>query len=186
MRRAAFALAVLALCSCSWLGGEKPVRLGPIYSPNGEPLSGGPLDDPSCDDALGRWLGRADTDHDGTIDEREFLADASRQFAAMDLEKTGVLTPSVLAQYRTPYARANAARQRDDRDRDQDQRERDEGRGPPPEEERADPVMLADVGLRNRVTRDDFLAYARRNFATLDLNHDGRLDRDEVLATCKR
>ncbi len=58
-------------------------------------------------------------------------------------------------------------------------------RGPPPQEDVEDPVMVADTNLRNRVTRDDFLAYARRNFASLDRNHDGTLDRAEVLAACK-
>jgi hypothetical protein len=52
--------------------------------------------------------------------------------------------------------------------------------------DRADPVMLADTGLRNRVTRDEFMAYAQRNFATLDHHHDGRLERYEVLAACSR
>ena len=45
----------------------------------------------------------------------------------------------------------------------------------------ADPVMLADVHLRNRVTRDEFMTYANANFAALDVNRDGRLSRAEIL-----
>lgn len=183
MRRALAVLSLLALCSCSMFGGdERPVRTGPLYSPNGEPLSGGPLDDPTCEQALGAWFARADTDHDGTLDEREFLADARRQFAAMDLDKSGVLTPAELAQYRAPYIRPG--RSRPDYATLAEEHER-EAHGPPPEEDRTDPVMIADVNLENRVTRDEFMAYAGRNFAMLDRRHDGRLDRAEVLATCK-
>ena len=140
------------------------------------------MGEPSCTDALGRWFGRVDADHDGTIDEGEFLADANRQFAVMDLDKSGALTPYELAQYRAPYVNPNAGRPDY---RDQGGSGSNAGRGPPPQEDVEDPVMVADTGLRNRVTREDFLAYARRNFASLDRDHDGTLDRAEVLAACK-
>ncbi len=181
MRCACLALAIFALAACS--DDQQPVRVGPIYSPNGEPLTGGPLGEPSCEAALGGWFARVDADHSGAIDEGEFLADANRQFAAMDLDKNGALTPDELARYRAPYINPNALRGRDYED--QGRGARDEGRGPPPQEDVEDPVMVADTALRNRVTRDDFLGYARRNFAALDTNHDGQLERAEVLATCK-
>ena len=184
-RRAAFAaLALVALGACDRFDKPREAKSGPIYSPNGEPLSGGSLGEPKCDDAMRRWFARVDRDHDGTIDTAEFLADARRQFAAMDLERTGVLTPAVLAQYRSPYM---AERQRQDA-RDADKRDRDDeesDRGPPMAKDRADPVMIADVSLRNRVTLDEFLASARRTFTTLDANKDGRLGSDEVVASCK-
>jgi hypothetical protein len=196
MRRGRAALAAaltLALGACSEFRDRPPVRQGPIFSPNGEPLSGGPLGDPSCADAMGTWLARVDTDHDGTIDLKEFLADARRQFAAMDLEKSGVLTPAVLAQYRAPYSAERPGEVADD-DQDQGQRRRgrrdddtgdSDNKGPPRVLERADPVMLADVQLRNRVTLEEFLTYERGNFASLDRNRNGRLDRDELVATCQ-
>ena len=197
MRRGRVALAAaltLALGSCGYFRDRPPVRQGPIFSPNGEPLSGGPLGDPSCADAMRTWLARVDTNHVGAIDLNEFLADARRQFAAMDLEKSGVLTPPVLAQYRAPYSTTQPGERAEEEDQDDEQRRRSrrglimgdsDDNGPPPTLERADPVMIADVSLRNRVTLDEFLAYERGNFASLDGNHDGRLDRDELVATCQ-
>ncbi|HUK58740.1 MAG TPA: hypothetical protein VLV50_05865 [Stellaceae bacterium] len=181
VRRALAALAALALASCGILSDEqKAVRASPLYSPNGEPLSGGPLGEPTCEAALGRWFDRVAAGS-GRIDESAFLGDANRQFAAMDIDKTGALTPAELARYRAPYINPKA-RPRDERE---EERAREEGRGPPPQEDIEDPVMVADTELRNRVTRDQFLAYVRRNFAALDADHDGRLERSEVLATCQ-
>jgi hypothetical protein len=191
--RALVALVVMGLGAC--VAFEKALRKetpGPIYSPNGEPLSGGALGDPKCDGAMRRWFARVDTDHDGTIELGEFLADARRQFAAMDLEHTGVLTPAVLAQYRAPYLAGRESQAKRDEIEEQDEEERERARRrhngesePPIGLDRADPVMLADVNLRNRVTLDDFLAYARRNFAILDKDKNGRLDSGELAATCK-
>lgn len=181
VRSAAAACLLIALCGCGVLTGKKAPELAPgiLYSPNGEPLSGGPLDDPKCEDALGKWFDRVDQDHDGKIDLPEFLADARRQFAAMDLDKSGVLTPSVLAQYRQPYL---ADREGGEDESDRKRRAAAAGNVI----DRADPVMLADVSLRNQVTRDQFLAYARRNFASLDRARAGHIDRDSLLASCKR
>jgi len=187
MRAAFVAMALLALGACA-LGGEKvrEAKTGPLYSPNGEPLSGGPLGEPSCEDAMRRWFAKADADHDGTVDVAEFLADARRLFAAMDLDRSGVLTPSVLSHYRAPYL-AERAREEPPEESERERAGRlEREREPPIGKDRADPVMIADVNLRNRVTLDDFLALARRTFAGLDRNKDGRLGSDEALASCKR
>jgi EF hand len=181
-------VAVLALGGC-FGHHDRELPAGPIYSPNGEPLSGGPLGHPACDAAMARWFDRVDANHDDTIDVAEFLADARRQFAAMDLAKDGVLVPAELAQYRAPYADARLLRQEEEPPEPQARGRRT---GPdrsstsiPISLDRADPVMMADVTLHNRVTLAEFVTYSRRNFASLDANHDGRLSRDEVLATCK-
>ncbi|HXQ51109.1 MAG TPA: hypothetical protein VN802_08460 [Stellaceae bacterium] len=186
-RAAAAGALLLALAACGLFGSaEKPHSEGPFYSPNGEPLSGGPLGNPSCADAMGRWFGRVDADHDGTVDLQEFLADARRQFAAMDLDRSGVLTPAELAQYRLPYIADRPRKAESDEDPSERERRRQVERDAPLSLDRADPVMLADTKLRNRVTLDDFLANAQRNFAALDHDKTGRLSRDETLAACPK
>ena len=178
----------MVLGGCSWFGGRHhPEDAGAIYSPNGEPLNGGPLGHPSCAQAMARWFDRVDANHDGVIDRAEFLADAARQFAAMDLDHDGVITPAELAQYRQPYAAPappapGGATADDEGHRHQGS---DEGDRAALAADHVDPVMIADVHLRNRVTRGDFLAYASSNFAALDTAGDGRLTRAELVATCK-
>jgi len=180
-RAALLLLLLLPLASgCFWRD-KAPSQRGTLYSPNGEPLSGGRLGHPACEDALGRWFDRVDTNHDGAIDRAEYLADAARQFAAMDLDKDGVITPAELAQYRAPYAEGPAVQET--RSRDDDNRR--ELRASRPAPEHPDPVMLADTGLHNRVTREEFLAFAGHTFNNLDANHDGRLSRAELTAACK-
>jgi len=187
IRAAPFVL-VLVLGACSLWPNDEPKAVGTLYSPNGEPLNGGPLGHPKCEDALGRWFDRVDANHDGAVDWPEFLADARRQFAVMDLDKEDALTPPVLARYRAPYAAElpppRAPTQDELREGERRKRRGDKVDVAPLGEDRPDPVMLADVTLRNRVTRDQFLAYAGRNFASLDADHDGRLTRAEIVKRC--
>jgi len=167
-------LAVALLASCGHGDDDDaPKGVPRLYSPNGEPLNGGPLGFPSCETAMSRWFDRTDRDHDGTIDLAEFLADARRQFALMDLDKDGVLTPAELAAYRLPYEGEPAAQRSGDKKRRA-------------YNDQPDPVMLADVGLHNKVTLADFLAYARRQFADLDRDRDGHIEKAEALRVCAK
>lgn len=183
---------------------EKVVRHRAIYSPNGEPLSGGPLGYTSCAAALGGWLERLDSAHKGAIDREAFLEDARRQFKAMDLNGDGIITPDVLTRYRTPYAIAPEPGRRAEEERKKpgaDSASRTGGGGShgggarPPARPGAsaggggasdtpDPVMSADVNLRLKVNAADFEQHAERVFASLDANHDGQLDRAEVQRWC--
>jgi hypothetical protein len=187
MRAAFVAIALLALGACGLFGEpEREAKSGPLYSPNAEPLSGGPLGEPKCGDALRRWFAKVDADHDGTIDAAEFLTDARRQFAAMDLDRSGVLTPSVLSRYRAPYLAARSREEPPEETERQRERRIERERDPPIGKDRADPVMIADVNLRNRVTLDDFLASARRTFVGLGLDKNGNLNSEAAIASCKR
>jgi len=184
---------VTALCcflsACgSVLGGSD--RDLPVDSPNGEPLSGGSLGKLSCDLALSQWFDRVDTNRDGALDGVEFDADAARQFAAMDSDKDGYLTPPELSAYRAPYRPEPRIRQRRDRGEkrpfwDWDNGDQEEA-GDLPRNNLPDPVMAADTNLDQRVSLAEFRIYARRKFATLDLDRDGKLSRDEVQRLCKR
>lgn len=178
--RISAALILLTLGGCGtfdrMMNPPPPMAPARLFSPNGEPLSGGPLGHPACRDAMSRWFDRVDTNHDGFIDRAEFRADAERQFKAMDLDHDGEITPDELARYRAPYEVDTARRQSEEG--------ADHGGRIVRTIEQADPVMLADVQLRNRVNLAEFMAYADRNFADLDTKHAGRLDKPEILGVC--
>ncbi len=167
-----------------------------IFSPNGEPLNGGPLGHPSCSDAMTGWFNRVDTNHDGTIDPSEFLADAQRQFAVMDLDYDGEITPDELAAYRAPYDLGlpeTASRDADTADQTSRTARRGRGgnfsSGAPKVDlsnDNADPVMAADVDLKFRVTLSAFLGYEQRQFAQLDARHDRHLTPAEILRLCPK
>jgi len=186
---------------------SRPEYTGILYSPNGEPLSGGALGHPGCENALSAWFDRVDRNHDGRIDADEFMTDARRQFAAMDLDHSGVITASELARYRAPYEekvphQRNAASSEGDEEpneqRSSGERQSRHGgqrgggqratAGGPADmsDSQPDPVMSADIGLRFEVRLEDFLAYTQQKFSTLDRNRDETLDRDEVVALCPK
>lgn len=145
-----------------------------IYSPTGEPLSGGPLGHPACKDAIGKWFARVDANHDGVIDRREYLDDATRQFAVMDLDRTGLLTPSELAEYRAPYG--------------VDVKPKKRGNDKEPiltADDRPDPVMAADDKMRFEVSLDQFLRYQNGFFTSLPGGNRGRVALEPFLGLCQ-
>ena len=188
-------LALLFAASCSSGHPEHPRHLA-IFSPNGEPLSGGPLGFPKCEVAMGGWFDRLDAAHRGALDRAGFIADARRQFKAMDLNHDGILTPDVLLRYREPYS-VGVAPERAPRD---EQAERDKA-GHPGHMRKSgsgatgttgadiardvpDPVMSADTSLRLRVTEPEFVLHAGKVFDSLDADRDGRVSRAEALQWC--
>jgi Ca2+-binding EF-hand superfamily protein len=118
---------------------------------------------------MGAWFDRTDADRNGRVDRNEFVTDARRQFAVMDLDHDGTITPAELDKYRAPYMTVPS-----------------KGKGPAVRsaDSGPDPVMSADTKLRFVVTLPDFTAYAERRFAELDLNRNGTLERDEALKMC--
>ena len=184
---AVWALSLMAMVciGCSGRHSHAPgfVRL---YSPAGEPLNGGTLGEPSCADALSAWFERVDHDHDGTIDRDEFLADGRRQFAAMDLDKDGIITPAELAQYRAPYepGASPAAGQAAASDAPSDRKPRRGRRPGGGENGGGDPVMAADVNFRHPVSLPDFMDHLSRQFLALDIGQHGRLAKSDVLRSC--
>jgi hypothetical protein len=196
----AFALCfILTLAACGHSHkDERPPY--PVMSPNGEPLSGGPLGPVNCKDALAGWFERVNAAHDGRLTLAEYLGDARRQFAAMDLDKDGMITPAVLARYRAPYMPKDAGERRvAAAPPPRSPNDARPGTPPPhafgtprgnaaassdPTADRPDPVMAADVHLRNEVSLADFLAHAQRRFTALDVDRRGTLSREDLQRLC--
>jgi hypothetical protein len=172
MRRLCLAL-LIGLVGCA---GRDPARFTSVYySLTGEPLSGGPLGRPDCAVALTAWLGRIDRNADGGVDRDELAAAARRQFAVMDLNQDGTVTPAELETYRSPYG--PPPRGRGDRPRPSGLRAEIPSNRP-------DPVMAADTALRFRVDLAEFLAHVDRQFDLLDRNGDGRIEPAEITRSC--
>jgi len=181
---AAAVIVTLAACSNSSIVQKRgPADI--LYSPNGEPLGGGALGRTDCETAMGRWLTRVDANHNGTVEWDEFRADARRQFAAMDLDHDGFVTPAELQEYRTPFVREGRVRTApgDSASGERPARRRGEGEAPSGYD-RPDPVMSADTTLRNKVSEADFMAQAERRFHQIDAARNGRLTADELIKAC--
>jgi hypothetical protein len=158
---------------------EKAVPAHLFFSPNGEPLNGGPLGWPSCGAAVRGWFAKIDLNHDGAINREEFIADARTQFTTMDIDHNGMLLPEELARYRAPYREGTGQLKKlgekpDDQPEDTvngpggsfggGRRAHKHGEGETFSDIVADPVMAADTSLDNRVTLDEFLAHANKTF----------------------
>ncbi len=201
------ALLTAILSGCAWFGDEEgktdpnlpPVTM--LYSPNGEPLNGGPLGRPTCREALTRWFDRLASAPDHTITSAAFLADARTQFQRMDIDHNGYLVPEELERFRLPYRqplppshrhRDEAQATDEDEGAHQGRRHVSGGTDHNPAgghgngcASQPDPVMSADTGLDFKVTLDAFLIQARTTFARLDANHDGHLIQAEILGVCE-
>lgn len=162
------------------MGRSDPKLFRTVYSPNGEVLNGGPLGRPTCEDALTGWFNRIDANHDGRIDREEFIADARRQFAIMDINHDGLITPAELDRYRATYKTVQ-----DEQSTGNTDRRRDPARNSITDGSQPDPVMAADVRLRNQIDLQEFLAHADKVFARIDHNHDGFINRDKTVSECK-
>jgi hypothetical protein len=197
-RLCAVLLSLALAGACSHSHSDNPPHRA-IFSPNGEPLSGGPLGFPSCEAALGGWFDRLDGTRQGAITREAFLADARRQFKAMDLNGDGVVTPEVLLRYRATYApglapQPTAAGENDSEREKAGQPGHEKVPGSPAgrsgtsngafSRDVPDPVMSADMSLRLKVTAPDFELHAGKVFDRLDTNQDGRLSRAEALLWC--
>lgn len=202
-------IALALVLTCTGCGSSRETHhrdAGPtvLYSPNGEPLSGGPLGQPSCEAALSGWFNRIDANHDGAVDRQEYLADARSQFQKMDIGHDGYITASKLTVYRAPYEEGSpaAAGERDIPLAPPPEAEQGHRRGhgpsepPPPQAARPltprtadgveDPVMSADRSLSFKVSLEDFLAHAGEVFAQMDVTHSDRLTLAAVQSRCPK
>lgn len=199
-RKANLAVAVaVALASLlAGCGGHAPwgegksarEQQGLIFTPNGEPLIWAARQGPACEEALGKWMGRVDSNKDGVIDRAEFMADADAQFARMDTDHDNFITADELSALRLPYLKEPAPpKLRLSEPSRLDQRRNGRPVVQPRGEhtmpaDMADPVMSADTNLDFKVSRAEFAALNRDTFEKLDVAHDGRITRAAVLKAC--
>jgi len=202
MRLSIIILAALILAGCGSGHDKKPS--GPptymLYSPNGEPLNGGELGRPTCQQAMSGWFDRLSAVNNGYISREVFLNDAQAQFQRMDIDHNGYIVSEELDRFREPYRQQQPARKQDAEDSGESQggqgKHKRENKGSSggksngsqsdPTLSMSDPVMSADMNLDFKVTPQEFLKQAEENFARLDANHDGMLDSTEILATCEQ
>jgi hypothetical protein len=169
-------------------GGDRPA--GIVYSPNGEPLTGGPLGTAKCEDALAAWFTRLAGSREATLPRDSYLADARTQFAKMDLHHAGYVTSTDLSEYRAPFEPPQRPEAEHEQEPEQPGSRRRPGNPPsanrdPTVDTRADPVMSADKTLSFKVTLDDFIVHANETFSALDTDRDERLSVTEVTAQCR-
>lgn len=195
-----FLAAASSLAGCSHHN-DKPKSARLFYSPNGEPLNGGPLGQPTCPQAMASWFDRVNVHHDGKLTREEFLADAQAQYQRMDIDHNGYLVSEELERFRKPYRAdmpIDAEKQAKDSSDRSPRGERAErkggGRFGPDTDPRdhggtptamPDPVLSADTNNDFKVTLEEFMAQAQSTFNDLDADRDGVLSKDEALRVCK-
>ncbi len=169
-------------------GGPRAPHRQVFISPAGEPVRA----DAGQPYPVAAWFAGADTNPDGVLTRDEFVADAVRFFAVLDLDHNGVIdgfevsnyenriAPEILGAFRDagPGARGGPPG-----GRPPGGRKRGGGpmggmlQGATPYSLLAEPqpVMGADADFDRRITRDEATRAARSRFALLDTGGDGRL-----------
>lgn len=194
IRLAAIASLTALVAACSGPQKSAPPRATLLFSPNGEPITGGPLGFHPCNEAMGSWFDRLAAKSGGMLSREAFLADARAQFAKMDLDHDGWITPAELSQFRAPYMPPPEP-YREERPSPGNAGGPGGGgpNGGPAGGSRApsrisslqeDPVMSADIGPKFKVSQDELLAQSGDIFARLDKTHKGFLTREDATASC--
>ena len=196
LRTAAFSL-VACVVACSGPQKSAPPRATLLFSPNGEPITGGPLGYRPCAEAMGGWYDRLAAKSGGSVNREAFLADARAQFAKMDLDHDGWITPAELSQVRAPYMPPPEP-YREERPSPGNAGGPNGGPGGGPNgglgggsrsptrisSLQEDPVMSADIGPKFKVSQDELLAQSGDVFTRLDKTRKGFLTREDVIASC--
>lgn len=198
---------VLAACAlaggCASGGPPPPPRamINIFISPAGEPFRAGP----TAAYPLEVWFARADADHDGAISLPEFEADERGFFQRIDANHDGVVDGFELVDYEQkiapeilprvgrltaadmPALPGTAHSEHQLAEMQKPVRRRGgsgvNGAGMFSLLGAPEPVASADADLDGKVTLAEALAASRRQFVSLDLDHDGRLRRTELPTT---
>jgi hypothetical protein len=187
-------LALLGIAACARFDGPKPPANQLIYAPTGEPLTGGPLGQRSCTQAMGAWFDRV-AQGAPRLMRSDFLAEADAQFARMDKDHEGELTSAKLEAYRAPY-RDGAEPPKPESDDADERKVHRFGLTPGSVAERMriaanpDPVLAADTNTDFKVTQTEYRTEMQRVFDTLDRRHNqalrGAIERNDVMDMCSK
>ena len=168
-----------------------------FISPSGEPFRA-PLDQPY---PVGVWFARADADHDGFISPAEFEADAKAFFDRLDADHDGVIDGFEIGDYESkvaPEIQPTLGGFYENEAPPTRVAEITPHVKPAGQKKRKvavkgaavfgllldpEPVASADADLDGKVTLKEAMAAAGRRFKRLDVNHDGRLELQELPQT---
>ena len=178
-------------------GGPGPMR-GPqlFISPAGEPFRA----PPGAPYPVKAWFDGADANHDGAISRDEFVADALRFFAVVDVDKNGVIDGFEVSNYETRIAPEIIGGMAPG-----SMRRGPMGQGPGGDDDaprrrpqgtnvlqgasiygliaEPEPIMASDGDFDRRITKDEATRAAKTRFALLDTDKDGVLKLEELPKT---
>jgi hypothetical protein len=163
-----------------------PITGGHIFiSPMGEPFH----TDGSIS-AAEMWFRGADRNHDDRITPKEFVDDAMRFFATLDLDHDHMIGPDEIENYETnvapeirvlsTYGDASLAKTDDDGNVTDPPYPTRLGAGRFGFLDAPEPVVTADLNFDRAISEQEFQTVALRRFKQLDANGDGVLTRDEL------
>lgn len=161
-----------------------------FIAPMGEPFRAGP-DAPY---PVAEWFAGADQDHDGRLTLAEFVADADRFFAVLDVDRDGEIIPDEVGRYERDiapeirlYARGprpgDGAGKRRKKPKDAPVYGDPLGAGRWSSLNIAQPVISADEDFNRGITLAEFRSAAIQRFTTLDPAKAGFLALPSLPAT---
>jgi len=166
-----------------------------FFSPSGEVFKS-PLSEAY---PTATWFAAADTDQDGSLTREEFMADALRFFALVDVDANKVISSPENSRYEqelapeilgfSPLVKQPSARRRDtDGDRatepwTQTYQARVQGAAQFSLINEPQPIRAADRNFDFRITEDEWIRTTTSRFALLDRDKDGKLTLEELPKT---
>jgi Ca2+-binding EF-hand superfamily protein len=136
------------------------------------------------------WFAAVDADHDGRITPAEYLKDAAAFFARLDRDHNLEIEPAEIEYYETEIAPeirvvSTGAQYHPSSDDSGESTQKEPypdrlGAGRYSWIDLPEPIVSMDTNFDRAISRQEFLAAARKRFAALDADHNGVLTRDEL------
>lgn len=163
----------------------------PVCPPKGPQLFIGPMGEPfrAGPDApypVADWFAKVDRDHDGKVTRAEFVADAERFFALLDVDKDGEIIPDEVTRYERDIAPEIRLYVGTSRPGEWPGKRKKKAKGAPVYGEPlgagrwsllniAQPVISADEDFNRGITLAEFRSAASQRFTMLDTANAGAL-----------